>query len=65
MYYKSEWLAVIFCVGMCFGTLLGCHLGITQMRTEAIKYNAAYWTVDKEGATTFNWKTFTEVEVEK
>lgn len=66
MYDRSEWLAIVFCfIGMFFGVLFGCHIGITQVRKEAINHNAAYWTVDKEGVTTFNWKTFTEVEVEK
>jgi len=61
-----EWLAVFFgFICMFFGTLLGCHIGITQMRKEAINHNAAYWTVDKEGVTTFNWKTSVEAEVEK
>jgi hypothetical protein len=65
MYHRSEWLAVVFCIGMLFGTLLGCHIGITQMRTEAINHNTAYWTVDKEGVTTFNWKTSIEKQAQQ
>jgi hypothetical protein len=40
-------------------------MGVTQMRKEAINHNAAYWTVDKEGVTTFNWKTSIEKQAQQ
>jgi hypothetical protein len=58
-------IGCIFFIFLLFGIFLGCHMGVTQMRKEAINHNAAYWTVDKEGVTTFNWKTSVEAEVEK
>ena len=61
-----DWfVAFIGFIFLLFGIFLGCHMGVTQMRKEAINHNAAYWTVDKEGVTTFNWKTSVEAEVEK
>jgi hypothetical protein len=50
----------LYFIFLLFGIFIGCHIGVTQTRKEAINHNAAYWTVDKEGVTTFNWKTSIE-----
>ena len=51
-----------FVVSLIFGMFFGIHIGTTQLRKEAINHGAAYWTVDKEGTTQFNWKNSTETE---
>ena len=59
----SGFLCVFFtCFFFFVGLFLGIHIGITQLRKEAINHGAAYWTVDKEGTTQFNWKNSTETE---
>jgi len=54
--------ATLLFIGLIVGVFLGIHIGITQLRKEAINHGAAYWTVDKEGETKFNWKNSIETE---
>jgi hypothetical protein len=55
----------LYFIFLLFAICIGCHIGVGESRKEAINHNAAYWTVDKDGATTFNWKTSTIEEHEQ
>lgn len=52
--------ATLLFIVLIVGLFLGIHIGITQLRKEAINHDAAYWTVDKEGTIQFNWKNSTK-----
>jgi hypothetical protein len=66
MFDRCECLAIAFgFICLLFGFFFGCYIGVTQMKKEAINHNAAYWTVDKEGVTTFNWKTSIEKQAQQ
>jgi hypothetical protein len=60
MYEEPVALRISLCgIFLTFGICIGLHIGVSQTRKEAINHNVAYWAVDKDGATTFNWKTST------